>query len=38
MTRERSESSERTTDQVRLGAKVRALRRREGLTQVQLAT
>jgi predicted transcriptional regulator/DNA-binding XRE family transcriptional regulator len=38
MTKERSESSERTTDQVRLGAKVRALRRREGLTQVQLAT
>jgi len=38
MTKARSESSERTTDQVRLGAKVRALRRREGLTQVQLAT
>src|SRR5262245_3322214 len=38
MTRERTESSERANDQVRLGAKVRALRRREGLTQVQLAT
>jgi predicted transcriptional regulator/DNA-binding XRE family transcriptional regulator len=38
MTREHRVSSERTTDQVRLGAKVRALRRRESLTQVQLAT
>jgi predicted transcriptional regulator/DNA-binding XRE family transcriptional regulator len=38
MTRARSESTERTSEQVRLGAKVRALRRREGLTQVQLAT
>jgi len=30
-------STERVTEQPRLGAKVRALRRREGLTQVQLA-
>src|ERR1041384_6302089 len=29
---------ERASEPVRLGAKVRALRRREGLTQVQLAT
>src|SRR5689334_17506801 len=28
---------ERTAEPIRLGAKVRALRRREGLTQVQLA-
>src|ERR1051325_7746881 len=37
MTREHRVSSERTNAEVRLGAKVRALRRRENLTQVQLA-
>lgn len=37
MTRAHTTSTERTAEQPRLGAKVRGLRRREGLTQVQLA-
>jgi predicted transcriptional regulator/transcriptional regulator with XRE-family HTH domain len=37
MTRARSSTAERLSEPLRLGAKVRALRRRESLTQVQLA-